>query len=221
MGNCSNRRIQYIQNLNKQIRALEEETIKKYETIHLQENLPYTPLKGNYLYYGEIILHFINYYKKRKGKLNFINNIQNNLSKNFFKKKYNSKSSSKKNEIHFKSYYSEKLDKLIFTFMNIVNGLSQSSPDLLNNIEGRQTEKVLEHPNILNNLNDFMSIRHFVTSHYVQITMLSQLNFYTKLIEFIKNLEVTPGTNNKDMKNNLNKYVVLSYSPLYKNLIFE
>ena len=200
------RRIQYMQNLNKQIKSLEEETIQKYETIHLQENLPYTPLKGNYLYYGEIILHFINYYKKRKGKLNFINNIQNNLSKNFFKKKYNSKSSSKKNEIHFKSYYSEKLDKLIFTFMNIVNGLSQSSPDLLNNIEGRQTEKVLEHPNILNNLNDFMSIRHFVTSHYVQITMLSQLNFYTKLIEFIKNLEVTPGTNNKDMKNNLNKF---------------
>ena len=117
------RKMQYIQNLNKQIKSLEEETIQKYETIHLHENLPYTSLKGNYLYYGEIILKFITYYKKRKGKLNFINNVQNNLSKIFFKKKYSGKSSSKKNNIHFKSYYSEKLDKLIFTFMNIVKGL--------------------------------------------------------------------------------------------------
>ena len=129
MGNCSKRRLEYIYDLNKKIKSLEEETIKKYESIHLHENLPYTSLKGNYLYYGEIIANFVNYYKKCKVKINFINNIQQKLYKIFFKSKYNNKNS-KKSNIHFKTYYSEKLDKLIFTFKNIVNGLTQSAPEI-------------------------------------------------------------------------------------------
>ena len=206
MGNCSKRRLEYIYDLNKRIKTLEEETIKKYESIHLHENLPYTSLKGNYLYYGEIIANFVNYYKKCKVKINFINNVQQDLYKIFFKSKYNNKNS-KKSNIHFKTYYSEKLDKLIFTFKNIVNGLTQSAPEITTNIEG-QNEKILEYPNILNNLNDFISIRQFVTSHYVEITMLSQLNFYTKLIEFLKNLEVTPNpiNNESSMKTNFSNF---------------
>ena len=229
MGNCSMQNQKKMLELQNNIINLEKNAIIKYDEIHKQDILPYTPLEGNYNYYGNIIYKFITFQKKRKKREKLINETQKNLKSSFLKKKIDYNSEYIKN-IKFKSYFSEKLDKLIYTFFALTNGESQNVPNnntnnnhideeededendkLYNNKNFNNTiyfqnaiksKKIINFPEILNNLNQFNNIREFIKKHYAQITMFSQLNFYTKFIDFIKNLNQNNNLINNNVSNN-------------------
>ena len=71
MGNCSMQNQKKMLELQNKIINLEKSAIVKFDEIHKQEILPYTPLEGNYNYYGNIIYKFISFQKKKKKKRNF------------------------------------------------------------------------------------------------------------------------------------------------------
>ena len=231
MGNCSMQNQKKLFELQKNIKNLEKNAITKYDEIHKQDLLPYTPLEGNFFYYGNIIYKFITFQKKRKKREKLINELQKNLKSSFLQQKIDYNSEYIK-DIKFKTYFSEKLDKLIYTFFALTNGESQNIPNKYNNNNNKtnnddeeeedeneklyshknfnstyyiqnpiKSKKIINFPEILNNLNQFNNIREFVKHHYAQITMFSQLNFYTKFIDFLKNLN---HNNNNPTNNNYN-----------------
>ena len=132
MGNCSMQNQKKLFELQKNIKNLEKNAITKYDEIHKQDLLPYTPLEGNFFYYGNIIYKFITFQKKRKKREKLINELQKNLKSSFLQQKIDYNSEYIK-DIKFKTYFSEKLDKLIYTFFTLTNGESQNIPNNNNN----------------------------------------------------------------------------------------
>ena len=148
---------------------------KEHQTVFLEQilksnsskkyiPLPYTPLLGVTLTCGYRIVKFINYHYWRK-RQQYLTQSKQNLLRLIFQRKFSDTSYSR---IKYKSYYTNKLDRLLDSFFK--------NKDL----------DLFECPEVFNHLSDLKYLQRNIRAYYTRKTMKNHINFYQEFITFIK-----------------------------------
>ena len=148
---------------------------KEHQTVFLEQilqgnsskryiPLPYTPLLGATLTCGYRIVKFINYHYWRK-RQQLLTESKQSLLRLIFQRRFVETSYSR---IKYKSYYTNKLERLLDSFFK--------NKDL----------DLFECPEVFNHLSDLKYLQRNIRVYYTRKTMKNHINFYQEFITFIK-----------------------------------